>query len=439
MQKYQMTAPWSVAIATADPEGLNMATVAEKPIFREYPPLTEPPAHVPPELVFDVDLFNVPGMREDPHAAWKKIQDEKPPVFWTPRHGGYWMAVGPEEILAIQNDAITYSMRASLVPRNPRPFRAPPIDMDPPEHGKWRLILSPAFSPKAVGDAEGVIRQFAVELIEAFKNKGECEFVGEFTAMLPIVVFLTLMGLPLEDRHKLLPFAHVIARSSDSAAIHKARLGMMAYAEEQVSAREKEPTPDLISKIVYSEVDGKRIPHEMAVGMVSLGLSGGLDTVKNLMGFSCHSLAKRPDLQKRLRENLSLIPLAVEELVRRHGVSQTARLVTKDTELAGVLLKAGDQIQQFSHLVGNSDKVVSHPLTLDFDREQPIPHATFGNGPHRCPGSILGKREMVIWLEEWFKRIPEFRVKPGTVPQQSSASVLQMIELWLQWDPAEVR
>jgi cytochrome P450 len=258
--------------------------------------------------------------------------------------------------------------------------------------------------------------------------------VSEFTAVLPIVVFLTMMELPLEDREKLLPFASVIVRSPDPLKIHDARLALMNYVEQAVAEREKDPRDDLITKIINSKVDGERIPHDMAVGMLTLVLSGGLDTVKNLMGFACLSLAQHPQLQRRLREDPAIIPQAVEELARRHGVSLTARLVTRDMEFAGVQLKAGDQLQQFSYLYGLDDATVPDPMRIDFDRPAPIPHLTFGTGPHRCPGSILAKKELTVWLQEWFKRIPEFRIKPGTVPQQDSSLVLVVSELWLSWD-----
>lgn len=408
------------------------------PIFREYPPLTEPPGHVPPELIFDVDLFDLPGAKDGPHAAWKKVQQEKPPLFWTPRNGGYWMAVGAKEILEIQNDAETYSMRAMLIPRNPRPYPAPPIDMDPPEHGKWRILISPAFSPKAIAAAEDMVRKFAVELIDGFKRDGECEFVTAFTATLPIVVFLTMMDLPIEDRHQLLPLANDIVRSPEPSKIHEARLGIKRYAEQAVADRRARPRADLITKFLTAKIDGQPIPDEMLVGMLALILSGGLDTVKNLLGFACLSLARRPDLQQRLHDDPAIIPAAVEELCRRHGVSHTARLVTRDTVLSGVQLKEDDQIQQFSYLVGLADETVPNPMEIDFDRPMPIPHATFGNGPHRCPGSILAKKELTVWLQEWFPRIPRFAVKPGTIPQQNSGSVQVMSELWLSWDRATV-
>lgn len=407
-------------------------------IYRIYPEITERPPHVPAELVHDVDIFNLPGAKDDPHAAWKKIQQERPRIFWTPRHGGYWMATRPDDILAIHNDAVGFSMRASRVPNNPRPFPAPPMDMDPPEHAKWRILISPAFSPKVVQRSEDMVRKFAIELIEGFKAKGECEFVSDFTAVLPIVVFLTMMELPLEDRERLLPHANAIVRSPDPTAIHEARVALMTYVEEAVSDREKNPRDDLITKIINAKIDDEPVRHDMAVGMLTLVLSGGLDTVKNLMGFSCLSLAKDLDLQRRLRDDPAIIPHAAEELIRRHGVSLTARLVTHDMEFAGVRLKEGDQVQQFSYLWSLADSTVPEPLKIDFDRPAPIPHLTFGTGPHRCPGSILAKKEMLVWLEEWFKRMPEFRIKPGTVPQQDSSAVLVVSELWLSWDARQL-
>jgi len=402
--------------------------------YREYPPLSEPPAHVPSELIRDVDIFNLPGAKDGVHAAWKRLQTEMPPVFWTPRNGGYWMAVRAKEILEIQNDAVTYSMRASLVPRNPRPYPAPPMDFDPPEHTPWRILISPAFSPKVVAEVEDMARQTAVALIESFVPRGEVEFVSEFTKVLPIVVFLTMMHLPPEDREQLLPFADAIVKSPHPTKIHEARLGLKAYIERAVADRRANPRDDLITKILNSKVAGQPVDEAHAVGMLTLLLSGGLDTVKNLLGFCALFLATHPEHVRQLVNKPELIPHAAEELLRRHGVSNTARLVTKDAVLAGVELKEGDQIQQFSGLVGLDSETVSDPMTVDFSRPAPIPHATFGNGPHRCPGSILAKRELLLWLEEWLKRIPEFRVKPGTVPQQDAGMVNNVSELWLSWD-----
>jgi cytochrome P450 len=397
-------------------------------------PLAEPPAHVPPELVRDIDLFDLPGNREDVHKSWKWVQDNCPRIFWTPRNGGLWMLTRADDILKLQHDYEHFGMEGALVPRQKRPFPAPPIDLEPPEHGPYRLLISPAFSPKVIAQVEDTVRQFTIDLIEGFKPRGECEFVTEFTKVLPIVVFLTMMGLPLEDREELLPFADAIAQSPDPAACHEARMGLMRYIERQMEMRKNEPTDDLLSKILYAEINGKRIDERMAVGMSTLALSGGLDTVKNMLGFLAKFLAENPGHVKQLVDDPKLIPHAIEELFRRHGVSNTARVIRKDLEFCGVMLKQGEQIQGSGVLVGLDEATVPNPMEVDFSRPAPIPHAAFGNGPHRCPGSILAKREVMVWLEEWLPRIPEFRIKKGTTPRQQSAMVNTVSELWLEWD-----
>jgi len=403
---------------------------------REIPALTPPPTHVPPELVYDLDIFNLEGAKQGVHEAWKRVQREAPRIFWTPRNGGLWMVTRARDIQVVQQDTEHFSMKWSLVPNNPRPFPAPPMDFEPPEHGPWRMLISPAFSPKVVAEVEETVRAFTVELIERMLPRGECEFVGEFTKVLPIVVFLTMMQLPITDREQLLPFADAIVKSPHPTKIHEARLALKAYIGRVVEDRKANPRDDLFTKIINGKINGQQIPQDHAVGMMTLLLSGGLDTVKNLMGFIAHFLATHPGHVKQLVDDPELIPHAMEELMRRHGVSNTARKVLKDIEFCGVQLKAGDQIQQISGMFGLDDETVPDPMTVDFSRPAPIPHATFGHGPHRCPGSILAKREIQVWLQEWLPRIPAFRVKPGTTPQQDAGMVNNFSELWLSWDAA---
>lgn len=371
------------------------------------------------------------------HQAWKRVQVENPRIFWTPRNGGNWMITRGRNIVEMQKDYEHFSMKGALVPNHPRPFPAPPLDFEPPEHAPWRLLISPAFSPKVVAQVEDMVRQVTIDAISSFKDRGECEFVSEFTRILPIVVFLTMMGLPIEDKAKLLPLADVIATSPHPEQLTEARLKLKAYIQEAVNERKAAPRDDPITHILNAKIDGKPIAEEYAVGMCTLALSGGLDTVKNMLGFCAKFLATHPEHVKQLVDNPDLIPHAAEELFRRHGVSNTARLVRKDVEFLGVQLKAGDQIQGVSCLVGLDDETVSDPMNVDFSRPAPIPHATFGNGPHRCPGSILAKREVMVWLQEWLPRIPEFGIKPGTVPQQNSGMVNNVSQLWLSWPTAQ--
>lgn len=396
-------------------------------------PLADRPEHVPAELVRDVDLFNLPGAREDVHVAWKRIQTEMPRIYWTPRNKGYWMITRAKDIIQMQLDDEHFSMKGALVPNNPRPFPAPPLDIDPPEHAAYRLLVSPAFSPKVINSVEGAVRDYVIQSIESFVGRGECEFVMDFAKELPVIVFLTMVGLPIEDRFQLMPNADIIAQSNNPEEIHEARLQLMEYVRGKVEERRANPVDDIITKVINADINGKPIDPDYALGMCTLLVSGGLDTVRNMMCYFAKFLATHPDHVKQLIDNPELIPNAVEELFRRHGVSNTARLVRKDVEFCGVQLKAGDQIQGVSALVGLDDETVPDPMRVDFTRPAPIPHATFGNGPHRCPGSILARAEMRIFMEEWFKRIPVFGLKPGTRPDQNAGMVNNIRELWLSW------
>jgi cytochrome P450 len=401
-------------------------------------PVTRP-AHVPEDLVRDVDLFNLTRPGENVHDAWKRIQAECPPIFWTPRNGGLWMITRARDIKAVQEDHEHFAMKGMLVPNNPRPYPAPPLDFEPPDHAPWRLLVSPAFSPKVVSEVEEKVRTVAIEVIEAMVPRGECEFVSEFTKVLPIVVFLTMMNLPPEDRDILMPYADVIARSPDPHSIHEARLALKQYIHDAVQDRMAAPREDLLTKIINAKVGGEQIDLNHIVGLGALLLSGGLDTVKNMLGFIAMFLAQHPEHVDYLREHPDQIDHAIEELIRRHGVSNTARLVRKDVDFLGVTLKGGDQLQGPTALFGLDDETVPDPMRVDFTRPSPIPHAAFGHGVHRCPGSILARREIKVWLQEWLPRIPRFWIKPGTEPIQGGGMVNNVNELWLQWGKVQVQ
>jgi cytochrome P450 len=208
----------------------------------------------------------------------------------------------------------------------------------------------------------------------------------------------------------------------------------MAYIQKAVDQRKLKPENDLITKILNATINGEPIAEEKVVGMCTLLLSGGLDTVKNLLGFCARFLAMNPGHVKQLKDDPAIIPNAIEELIRRHGGSNTAREIVEDYEFHGHLLKKGEQIQGATALFGLDERRIDDPLTVDFYRPMPIAHAAFGAGPHKCPGSILAKRELRAFIEEWIARIPESRIKPGTKPQASSGMVNQMSELWLSWD-----
>jgi len=163
-------------------------------------------------------------------------------------------------------------------------------------------------------------------------------------------------------------------------------------------------------------------------------LFGGLDTVASTLGFIARFLAQHPAHLKQLVDDPTLIPQAIEELVRRHGVSSTTRLIKQEVVLANATLQPDDLILLYTPLAGLDDRVTPDPLTVDFHRVKPS-HAGFGNGRHACVGAGLARREIQIFLEEWLKRIPEFHIASGTTPVIGAGMVSGVLELQLEWTP----
>ena len=169
------------------------------------------------------------------------------------------------------------------------------------------------------------------------------------------------------------------------------------------------------------------------IGMAMLVFAGGLDTVASELSFMMHHLAGHPRQQARLRDEPAIIPQAVEEFLRRHGLSNNARLVLKDCSRNGVSFMAGDMVVVPVALSGLDERQYEHARSIDFDRP-PTTHNTFGNGPHRCLGEHLARMEMRVFLEEWFRRMPEVRLDPACPPVSHAGPVEGMSRLNLLWD-----
>ena len=392
------------------------------------------PAHVPQRLVRDVDIFNLPGAEEDVHLAWRRLQQEGPEIFWTPRNGGHWIATRADDIEAMQLDHEHFSMAALSIPRTePRSMPAIPISLDPPHHWPVRKLMQPAFLPRAVDRLEDGVRATAIHLIEGLAPLGRCEFVGDFATRLPVTVFMEMMDLPVADMERLRPLADAATRSRDTAERRNASGAMAQYVMGSVRQRRETPGDDLISFLGQGEVEGRPISFEETLSMVVLLMFGGLDTVASMLGFVARFLAASPAHRRQLIDEPMLIPNAVDELIRRHGLVNTARLVTEDHDYKGVPLRKGDQVQLPNGLAGLDERRFDDPLSVDFHRERPIRHAAFGNGPHTCPGAVLARRELKVFLEEWLTRIPDFQIEPGREPQFAVGMVNTVTVLPLVW------
>ncbi len=401
--------------------------------------LTPVPAHIPPELVHDFDLFDPPGWEDDVQLAWKALHDAAPDVFWTPRNGGHWIATRGEDIREIQTNWRRFSQRIMTIPASAQTSTILPANSDPPEHDGYRRIIMPSFLPKAIEKLDATIKGVAAELVDAVAESGRCEFIEDFGRKLPIIGFLTVVDLPLTDREKLVSLADTIMHGTDAAGAAAAQEEMLAYMLGCIERRRSNPGDDVLSRVVHGTVGERPLNEQEVLSLVRLILFGGLDTLTALMGFIWCFLARHPEACRDLVEHPELRRNAIEELIRRHGVVNTARYVTEDFEFKGAPLREGDMIQIPNALFGLDERITPDPLAVDFRRPH-VQHVTFGNGPHICPGQYLARREIAALLDAWLERVPEFSLAPDTKPVlHAGASNNGILRLDLAWTPAAAR
>ncbi len=391
------------------------------------------PAHVPPELVVDFDFYRPEGADVDPFAALMRLKDG-PPVFWTPRNGGHWVATRGEDIKHILVDHETFSSRYVFVPAARDRPSAIPLEIDPPDHEKYRKLVMPAFTPPAIAAWTEEARALAISLIEGFQAAGECEFMTQFAQQLPMIIFLKMAGLPLEHREMLIEWVSTGVRPGSLENRQANRDNLHRYIIELIGQRRADNSgDDIISHIFRTGVEGRPLNDDEAWGILNSLLGGGLDTVATSMGWVALFLARNPGHRRQLAEQPALIPKAIDELLRRFSIPTIARVVRNDMTFRGAPLKAGEQILMPACLQALDEAEFDNPLEVDFSRPDARMHCTFSQGTHRCPGSVLAQREIRVFLEEWLKRIPDFEVKPGETVRTSGGIALGVLALPLSW------
>ncbi|WP_054814994.1 cytochrome P450 [Nocardia arizonensis] len=373
------------------------------------------------------------------HAAYDRLREESP-VIRNEFGPGFWTVLNHEGILEILQNPETFS-NSVVTPLDPNPqYRWIPEMLDGDEHLQWRRQLGPLFAPKTVELLEAKVRQRAIDLIEdiASRDSAQCDLMTEFAQRYPTTIFLELMGLPVEELDRFMEWEHAILHSSsDSVEVRGRRQfaamrAVMGRFASIVAERRVEPRDDIVSKALTFEIDGKPVSDEDLLSFCLLMFMAGLDTVSATLGWSFYHLATHPQDRRRIVEEPELIPSAVEELLRTYAIVVPARKVMRDTEIQGFPMSAGDMVG--IPLSGATRDVAAFPdaATVDIER-RPNNHIAFGAGPHRCLGSHLARRELRIALEEWHKRIPEYRLRPDAELVETGAQ-LGLTSLPLEWD-----
>jgi cytochrome P450 len=322
-----------------------------------------------------------------------------------------------------------------MIPRLLNPFKVVPLSVDPPNHARYRAVLNPAFTPSKIAKMRGDAKVLTIELIEQIRPKGRCEFVNEFARIMPVAMFLRIVDLPLDRREEFVAWGLAIMSSYDRDERMKANMRVREYLKVVLDEREGGEGEDLLTRVANWRRNPRFESDEETLSMATLLFVGGLDTVASSLSYITHYLAQHPEQQERLRKDKDIIPKAAEEFLRRFGLSNTGRILTRDFEYKGVLFKKDDMIMVPNNLSGIDDRAYPNPMVVDFDRGVgPMDHNTFGNGPHKCIGSGLARAEIQVFLEEFVSRMPEFRLDPDRVNVEHCGSVPGFDELYLRWD-----
>lgn len=352
-------------------------------------------------------------MAADRGVGWKTLRDAGPVVYMD---GWYYLTHREDVLTALRNPGLFSSKKAFDELGSPLPLV--PISFDPPEHTRFRKILQPFFSPHTLKEMLPSLQRQAIDIIDAAAAKSECDIVADLAIPYPSQVFLTLFGLPLEDRDRLIAWKDNVIALSELPSMEGAdltpALELVAYVSEAINERRRNPSDDLLSKVLTGE---DPLDDAEAIGLSFLFVLAGLDTVTSSMGFAMLELARRPELRRKLLENPDDIRVFVEEIVRLEPPAPIVpRMTTAEVAIGGVTLPAHTGVRLCIAAINrdDSDAISANHVVMD---GKVHPHWGFGGGPHRCLGSHLARMELTLIVEEWLKRVPDFELAPGASPE----------------------
>ena len=384
---------------------------------------------IPADLIVDYDMYWDDRIAADPHEGWLALRAEAPDVFWTPRNGGHWVAIGSEAITTILRTPSTFSNSMQLIPKQESMPRMIPESLDPPDHLLYRRLMMTYFEPKSIAHLREQAEKMADSLIAEVRSAGECEFVTSMGRPMPVKVFMQFVGMPLEryDEFVEMVLNYFGGRTPETAA------PIMTALNELIEEKRRHDAGDILSRLVRADFQGRLLNDDELQSIGFLMFLAGLDTVTNSMSYGIRHLARFPEQQEELRRNPELIPDAIDELLRAYTFTTVPRLVAQDVELGGAQMKAGDMVLPILFFVGRDEALNERPNEIDFHRSKRT-HYAFGNGGHTCLGRHLAKLELTVMYERWLSQILTFRLDESKeVGRVRGGSVTEMPHVWLDW------
>jgi cytochrome P450 len=361
----------------------------------------------------DVD----PEALAHPQPLYKLLRDAAPAIDMGETIG--MMIVGGDEDVrhVLQHPEVFSSGIDAVAIGQVRPLI--PLQIDPPQHRSYRRLLDPIFAPRQIALLEDQTRALVRGLIAAVADDGACNFHTAVAEPFPTTVFLQLLGLPLSRAQEFIKLKDGIIRppvSSNAERVkYTAEVGQKVYAvlQEAIDERAAERSDDFISMFLDAEVEGERLTNDDILDIGYLFFIAGLDTVTSSLDCMLSYLAQHPDHRAQLVKDPSLIPHAMEEMLRWESpVQGVVRVATEDTEIAGCPVPKGKVVTVMLGSANTDERIWADADTVDFDRRENR-HIAFGGGVHRCLGSHLARMELRVALEEWHLAVPDYRIKEG--------------------------
>jgi cytochrome P450 len=387
----------------------------------------------------DVDLSNIEfwsqpeEVREAGFAALRREKPvsfhkefEPPPEIPLPRGPGYWALTKHRDVLeASRNADVFCSGKGTNIPDLPESFNeffGSMINMDDPKHGRLRRIVSRGFTPRALGKLEADVQRRAKQTIDRVIEKGECDFVTEIAAPLPLEIICDLMGIPESQTKFVFEQTNVVLGLGDPEYVKPGTNVLVAaltagkaladLMNELADARRKNPKEDLTSALLNAEMEGGLLTQQELASFFVLLVAAGNETTRNAISHGMKALTDFPDQRRTWWADFEgVAPTAIEEIVRwATPVIHFRRTATRDTELGGQKIRAGEKVVLWYNSANRDEDVFRDPYRFDVTRE-PNEHVGFGGpGPHHCLGANLARREMRVMFREIQARIPDLAI-----------------------------
>ncbi|MGW2288710.1 cytochrome P450 [Streptomyces phaeochromogenes] len=390
-------------------------------------------------------------LQKDPDEAFADMRREKavhwhdmPASVWFPEGGrGFWSVVRHDEVVRVSRDQETFTSEygTELVDNTLEMTRVfgGMLNMSGAEHAHHRAIVNRVLTPRTVEALSDTIRVHARHCIDRVAARGQCDFMQDVVGDFPAQIICELLGVPTEARARLVELTGILLSGYGTADVYDALMEIIAYAEGLV-ARAREHISDSASflrRLLTAQVDGKRMSdYEIAV-FFALLVSAGIETTATSIGQGMYALSLFPEQRRRWQSDYhTLAPRAVEEIVRWvTPVVHFRRTATRDTKIAGQPIAEGDKVVLWYHSANRDERVFARAEELDFSRPDGQHVAFGGGGPHFCLGAVLARKEMTVFFEELFTRLPDIEVS-GEPRRVHSNFVNGLASLPVRYTPA---